>query len=72
MNNRITICQPTLYEKPQKMRYFRPENFSFVQMPLIWGQNSNFLGQIFDDFVLFVRIISTGPISPAGRSSELG
>ena len=43
MNNRVTICQTTLYEKPQKMRYFRPENFSFVLMALIWGQNSNYL-----------------------------
>ena len=41
MNNRVTICQSTTYEKLQKMHYFRPENFSFVQMALIWGQNSN-------------------------------
>ncbi len=41
MNNRATICHSTTYEKPQKMRYFRPENFSFVLMALIWGQNSN-------------------------------
>ena len=45
MNNRVTICHSTTYEKPQKkpqkLRYFRPENFSFVLMALIWGQNSN-------------------------------
>ena len=43
MNNRVTICHSTTYEKPQKMRYFRPENFSSVLMALIWGQNSNYL-----------------------------
>ena len=43
MNNRVTICHSTTYKKPQKMRYFRPENFSFVLMALIWGQNSNYL-----------------------------
>ena len=42
MNNRVTICHSTTYEKPQKMRYFRPENFSFVLMALIWGQSGSF------------------------------
>ena len=41
MKKLITICKTTIYEKPQKMRYFRQKIFSFALMALIWGQNSN-------------------------------
>ena len=42
MNIRVTICQSTLYEKPQKSAFFRPKIFLFRKKPLIWGQKSNF------------------------------
>jgi len=40
---RVTIYESTLYEKPQKLRYFRPKMFLFRKMALIWGQNSNII-----------------------------
>ena len=44
MNNRVTICHSTTYEKPQKSRYFRPSDPFVISTP-------HFLGSKFEVFL---------------------
>ena len=37
MNNRVTICQPTLYEKLQKTTFFRPNDSFVTNTPCFLG-----------------------------------
>ncbi len=37
MNNRVTICHSTTHEKPQKMRYFRPNDPFVTNTPCFLG-----------------------------------
>ena len=37
MNILVTICQPTVYEKPQKMAFFRPRDTFVTNTPCFLG-----------------------------------
>ena len=37
MNIFVTICQPTVYEKPQKMAFFRPRDTFVTNTPCFLG-----------------------------------
>ena len=37
MNIFVTICQPTVYEKPQKMAFFRPRDTFVTYTPCFLG-----------------------------------
>ena len=37
MQIRVTICHPTLYEKPQKLAFFRPSDPFVVSTPCFLG-----------------------------------
>ena len=48
MNNRVTICHSTTYEKPQKMAFFRPED------PFVCADALN-LGSKFEYYLTILR-----------------
>ena len=44
MNIFVTICQPTVYEKPQKMAFFRPRDTFVTNTPcFLWSKFEYYL-----------------------------